>query len=67
MEWDQETMAHLTEHLSKWPTTGKELLEVCNNMMDVPEGDKEMIEKKIDPAKTYNSLDEVMADLNKEM
>jgi hypothetical protein len=67
MEWKEETMAHLTEHLSKWPTTGQEILEVCNNMMDVPDGDKGMIDKKINPEKTYNSLDEVMEDLNKEM
>lgn len=65
MEWDEQTVTHFKEHITKWPATGEEILTACNNMEHVPEHDKEMVNSMIDPEKTYNSLDELMEDLNK--
>lgn len=62
--WDKETQTHLKEHV-KWPATGKAILEACNLMEHVPESDRQMARKKLDPMKTYRSVDEAMRDLNK--
>jgi len=62
--WDKETQTHLKEHVM-WPATGKTILEACNLMSHVPEADRTMAKKKLDPMKTYRSVEEAMRDLNK--
>jgi len=63
--WDKQTIAHFQNHLTSWPASGKEIIEACNNMSDVPEHDKRLIEGNLDPHKTYQNLDEVMTSLDK--
>jgi hypothetical protein len=60
---DEATKEHLEKHL-KFPATGEEILSACNYMSDVGENDKMKFKAKIDPAKTYNSLDELTMDLS---
>lgn len=62
--WDRETQLHLKEHVT-WPATGKTIMEACNMMAHVPEADRTMARQKLDPTKTYRSVDEAMRDLNK--
>ncbi|HEV8339741.1 MAG TPA: hypothetical protein VGR25_08805 [bacterium] len=62
--WDKETQTHLKEHV-KWPATGKEVLEACNLMAHVPEADRMMAKQKLDPTKTYGSVEEAMMDMNR--
>ncbi|MGH7928625.1 MAG: hypothetical protein ACREQV_12610 [Candidatus Binatia bacterium] len=62
--WDRETQTHLREHV-KWPATGKAILEACNLMAHVPDTDRTMARQKLDPMKTYQSVDEAMRDLNR--
>lgn len=62
--WDKETQTHLKEHVM-WPATGKAILEACNLMAHVPQADREMARKKLDPMKTYRSVDEAMKELNR--
>jgi len=64
MEWSKDTITHLKEHV-KWPAKGKDILESCKMMSDVPENEKMMAEKNIDPEMTYNTVEEAMAALNK--
>ncbi len=62
--WDRETQTHLKEHV-KWPATGKAILEACNLMSHVPESDRMMAKQKLNPTKTYRSVDDAMMDLNR--
>lgn len=62
--WDKETQTHLKDHV-KWPATGKEVLEACNLMAHVPEADRMMAKQKLDPMKSYRSVEEAMMDLNR--
>jgi len=62
--WDKETQTHLREHM-RWPATGKAILEACNLMAHVPEADRTRAKQKLNPTKTYRSVDDAMADLNR--
>lgn len=62
--WDKETQTHLKEHVT-WPATGKQVLEACNLMAHVPEADRTIAKQKLDPMKTYRSVEDAMMDLNR--
>lgn len=64
MEWSNDMVTHLKEHV-KWPAKGKDILESCKMMSDVPEKEKMMAEKNIDPEMTYNTVEEAVVALNK--
>ena len=59
-----ETMDHLKNHV-KWPATGQEIMDTCENMSDVEGDDKELVESAINPMKTYETLEELMSDIEK--
>ena len=65
MQWSEETVTHLKEHLPEFPAKGSDILAACGNMMDVKEDEKAKLEKMLDRDKLYESLDAVMADLDK--
>lgn len=62
--WDKETQMHLREHVT-WPATGKAILEACNLMAHVPESDRAEAKRKLNPTKTYRSVEDAMMDLNR--
>ncbi|HEY3248692.1 MAG TPA: hypothetical protein VGK88_10430 [bacterium] len=62
--WDKETQTHLKEHV-QWPATGRQILEECNMMGHVPEADRKLAKEKLDPMKTYKSVDDAMMDMNR--
>jgi hypothetical protein len=65
MEWSEETVKHLQDHIDPMlPAKGSEILAACNDMEDVPDEDKEAVKANIDPEKLYEDIDAVMADLN---
>jgi len=49
---------HVREHVS-YPATKSVIVETCQNMMDVPEADKQWFEKYL-PERTYNNPDDVI-------
>jgi len=51
-------LEHLKHHV-KYPTDKKGLVAACNNMMDVPEGDRAWMTKTI-PEGTYRGPEDVM-------
>jgi len=65
MEWSEETKKHLMEHMD-WPATGQEIMDQCSMMDHVPENERRMVMNRLDPNKTYDNMDEVMMDLEKE-
>ena len=62
--WSRETQTHLKEHI-KWPATGKAILDACNSMSDVSEAARRTARQKLNQTRTYKSVDEAMADLNR--
>lgn len=64
MEWSNDMVTHLKEHV-KWPAKGKDILESCKMMADVPGNEKVMAEKNIDPEMIYNTVGDAVAALNK--
>ena len=62
--WGKETQTHLREHI-RWPATGKAILDACNRMSDVSDADRRMATQKLNPTKTYKTVDEAVADLNR--
>ena len=67
MEWNEETTKHFEEHIKPMlPATGEEILAACENMSDVPDEDSEVVKSRLIPSKMYESMDEIMVDLNME-
>jgi len=67
MEWQEETIQHLRSHIEPiLPAIGSEVVDVCNNMTDVPDQDREIILARLDPEKNYETLDDILVDINTE-
>ena len=60
-----DELGHLKNHV-KYPANRKQVLEACNNMMDVPSADKEWFTKTL-PEENYKSADEVVSSLLKKV
>lgn len=58
------TVEHLKGHI-EWPATGQVIIDACNNMSDVNDMDKKIIEEHVDPTMTYASPDELMVAVEK--
>ncbi len=57
----QEAIDHLG-HVD-YPVTGRELLNACNGMSDVPTDQKNWVKAHINENKTYNTKEELRSDL----
>jgi len=67
MEWQEETIQHLRNHVGPMlPAKGMDIIESCNKMEDVPEQDREVISNRLSTDKEYETLDDVLADINSE-
>ncbi|MFZ3063526.1 MAG: hypothetical protein WA148_07295 [Actinomycetota bacterium] len=64
MQWSQESVTHLKEHVN-WPATGSQIVESCNTMAHVPEAERKLAMGRLNRNKTYNTPEEAMADLEK--
>jgi len=53
-----EILEHLRKHVV-YPTTKKEIIEACNRMADVSQGDKEWFEKNL-PEWNYKNAEEII-------
>lgn len=53
---------HLRTHQT-YPATKDQLVAECNNLSDFSEEDKKEFADKLQDGKTYNSAEEVMADV----
>lgn len=52
-----DAIKHIDEHVM-YPASKDDIVKACNDMADVPEGEKQWVNDKL-PAKTYNTSDEV--------
>jgi len=67
MEWQNETIEHLRSHVEPMlPALGSEISAVCNMMEDVPEQDRDVIISRLTGEKNYDTLDDILADINEE-
>ena len=65
MEWQEETIQHLRNHVGPMlPAKGMDIIEACNKMEDVPEQDRGVITTRLISEKDYETLDDVLADIN---
>ena len=65
MEWQEETVLHLRNHIEPMlPTKGSEIMEACNKMEDVPEQDREIMAARLIFEKEYETLDDILEDIN---
>jgi hypothetical protein len=54
----EEHLGHVT-----YPVTGKQLMTACNNMSDVPSGERNWVKENLSENKTYASPAEIKKDL----
>lgn len=59
------TKKEIIEHLGHvdYPAKGKDLIQACNNMIDVPKADREWFVNNL-PDRTYYNADEIKKVLN---
>jgi len=56
-----ENTQDIVKHLGDvdYPVTGRQFIEACNNMSDVPKEQNDWVKQNIDVNKTYNSPNEI--------
>lgn len=58
----QDIKTHIREHVT-YPVSRSEMLAACNQMMDIPEAEREWMSENL-PEGSYNSPEEVINALN---
>lgn len=65
MNWSEEAITHFRDHIDPMlPAKGADILEACNEMEDVPEGERDAVKSSLDPDKMYENIDKVMEEIN---
>jgi hypothetical protein len=54
----QEELGHIKNHV-KYPASKQQVVAACNNMSDVPSGDKEFLSNSL-PDQTFNKPEDVV-------